>query len=156
MRLYDPIPSLEGASRWLGGGPVRAEDLLGRPLVIHLWSSACHACHEQLPAIRRWAEEYGPRGPQIVGVHARSAPEQDDEDAVAVAEAHGLEHPIALDAPDTPITERLGVEYVPSYFVFDAAGKLRHRQSGYEADEGTEAALRRVIEEAEGASPVSR
>lgn len=156
MRLYDPIPSLEGATRWLGGGPVRAEDLRGRPLVIHLWSSACHACHEQLPEIRRWGEEYGPSGLQIVGVHARSSPEQDDADAVAIAEALGLEHPIALDAPDAPITERLGVEYVPSYFVFDAEGKLRHRQSGYEADEGTEAALLRVIEEAEGASAPAR
>jgi thiol-disulfide isomerase/thioredoxin len=155
MRLHDPIPSLEGASRWIGGGPVRAADLRGRPVLIHLWSAACDACREQLPTLHHWAHEYGPRGLQIVGVHARSLPEQSDEDAIAVAEEMGLDHPIALDARRAPIAQRLGVEYVPSYFVFDARGQLRHRQSGYRADEGTDAALRRVIEEAEALSPHS-
>lgn len=150
MRLHDSIPSLDGASGWIGGGPVDVARLRGRPVLLHLWSSACSACREQMASLRRWSDQYGARGLQIVGVHARSDPDQKDEDAIAVAEQAGLDHPIALDAPGAPITGRLGAVYVPSYFVFDAKGELRHVQAGIRADVGTEAAIRRVIEEAEG------
>ena len=150
MHLHDSIPSLEGASGWIGGGPVDPADLRGQPLLLHLWSSACFACREQLPMLRRWSEAYGPRGLRIVGVHARSEPEQTDEDAIAIAREAGLDHPIAFDGPDAPIASRLGARFVPTYFVFDAHGELRHVQAGYQADVGTEAALRRVIDEAEG------
>jgi len=134
----------------LGGGPVDAKDLIGRPALIHIWSSACPACKEQFPALKRWAERYGPRGLQIVGVHVRSAPDQSDEEAIAIVEEAGLEHPIALDAPDAPIAQRFHAHFVPSYYLFDAEGRLRHRQAGYGADRGTEAAIERLLE-AEGA-----
>lgn len=149
MHLHDSIPSLDGASRWIGGGPVDAARLRGRPVLLHLWSSACATCREQLPSLKRWEEAFGPRGLQIVSVHTRSTPEQTDEEAIAIAREAGLDHPMALDAPGAPIASRLGARFVPTYYVFDGHGGLRHVQAGYHADAGTEAALRRVIGEAE-------
>ena len=152
MKLNDPIPSLEGATCWLGGGPVTAEQLHGRPTLIHIWSSACSECREQFAALRKWEERFGPQGLRIVGVHARSSPEQRDEDAIALVREAGLEHPIAIDAPGAPITQRFHAHFVPSYYLFDAEGRLRHRQAGYDADTGAQAAIERLLASAGSAS----
>ena len=148
MRLHDPIPSFDGASGWIGK-EVRAEQLVGRPLLIHLWSSACDACRDQMPAVRRWEEEFGPAGLQIVGVLSRSTEEESNEEAIDFARQAGLDHPIALDSDEAPLARRLGAHFVPTYYLFDARGQLRHRQAGYDAERGTETAIRRILEEAQ-------
>ncbi|WP_373046808.1 TlpA family protein disulfide reductase [Vulgatibacter sp.] len=155
MHLYDSIPSFEGASSWSAGGPLEPEALRGRPTLIHIWSQACTACREQAPSLLRWAAEFGPQGLQIVGLHARSSPEQRDEEARRVAEEEGLRHPIAYDGVGAPITRRFGATFVPSYFLFDADGRLRHRQAGLRADVATEAAIRRVLEEERERAPTA-
>lgn len=150
MKLYDPIPSFDGATRWVGEKPDEAS-LRGHPVLVHIWSSACPECKNQFGALRRWAETWGPRGLRLVGLHARSVPNQSDDDAVALIERCGFEHPIAIDAPGAPVTQRFHAHVVPSYYVFDAQGRLRHRQAGYGADAATEAVLERIVHEAEGA-----
>lgn len=155
MHLHDPIPSLQGASRWLGE-EVSATSLPGAPVLIHLWSSRCPACREELPTLRSWEDRYGPRGLRMVGVHTRTESDQTDEEAMALAREVGFRHPIALDGDEAPIALRLGAHYVPAYFLFDADGRLRHMQSGVSSLVHLERAIERILDEREGASVLSR
>ncbi len=151
--LHSPLPELPADARWVGGAPPSPGELRGVPVLVHFWSVGCDACEAQLPAVARWARELGPRGLRLVGVHVTTQgtpPGTDDEAIRRKAEAGGVRHATLVDDRDV-VAAAFGVEATPSYFVYDAAGKLRHFHAGYGADATVERALERVLREAEGA-----
>ena len=39
------MPSLEGIKDWINGGLPSAEELAGKPVLVHFWSVSCYICH---------------------------------------------------------------------------------------------------------------
>ena len=130
LRTGSDRPSLDGVADWVNGAP-RAEELDGRPLLVHFWSVSCSICHDVAAEVARWQAEYGPRGLAVIGVHQPRSPQELDVAAVAAdaSGAMGMTWPCAIDNEHT-IVGRFENQYVPAYYLFDAGGKLVHRQAG--------------------------
>jgi thiol-disulfide isomerase/thioredoxin len=130
LRTGSALPALDGAAAWINGEPT-AEDLAGKPVLVHFWSLSCHICHDVAAEVAAWQAEYGPRGLAVVGVHQpRSAAEVDVASVTADALGPmGITWPCAVDSSHA-IVKRFENQFVPAYYVFDAGGKLVHRQAG--------------------------
>jgi thiol-disulfide isomerase/thioredoxin len=130
LRTGSDRPSLEGVATWINGAPTE-DELAGKPLLVHFWSVTCGICHDVAAEVARWQAEYGPRGLAVIGVHQPRGPQELDVEKVT-ADANGpmaITWPCAIDNEHT-IVERFENQFVPAYYVFDADGKLVHRQAG--------------------------
>ncbi len=151
LRTGSPLPDLGGVSDWIIGEP-KGEELAGKPLLVHFWSLSCHMCHNVAAEVAQWQAAYGPRGLAVVGVHQpRSADELDVAKVAADALGPmGITWPCAVDN-EHALVRRFENQYVPAYYVFDAGGKLVHRQAG---DRGFER-LHAKVEELLAAVPAA-
>ncbi|MGQ9525686.1 MAG: redoxin family protein [Armatimonadota bacterium] len=139
------LPRLTGATHWLNGGPLAREDLLGNVVLIHFWSLSCGSCSEIMPVVNQWREKYDVHGVKMVGVHMpRSEYETDIELVAEAVGRYGLQHPIAVDS-EHGLADAFGNKYVPSFYLFDRQGHLRHYQAGDRGMKMVESALLRVL-----------
>ncbi|WP_438002069.1 TlpA disulfide reductase family protein [Sorangium sp. So ce185] len=125
-----PMPSFEGATRWLHGEPT-PDALRGAPVVVQFWAVSCSLCKDNLPTLRAWKDRYGPRGVSFVSVHM---PRQESDTRVdrveAVVTESGMDEPVAIDNAHA-IGDRFQTGGLwPAYFLFDGERKLRARSAG--------------------------
>jgi len=130
LRTGSALPSLDGVSTWLGDEPA-AEDLAGKPILIHFWSISCYICHDVAAEVAKWQADYGPRGLEVIAIHQPRGPEELDLEEVAADArgAMGITWPLAIDN-EHRLTQRFENAFVPAYYVFDRDHKLVHRQAG--------------------------
>lgn len=130
MRLRDNLPELEGATVWLNSTPLKREDLMGsKPLLLYFWSISCESCKKAMPEINQFYEDYQDVL-NVIAVHMpRSEEDIDIEQVQEVANEHQLNQPIFVDN-DHELTDAFRNRYVPTYYLFDKQGRLRHRQTG--------------------------
>lgn len=148
LKIGADLPSLADATEWVNATATR-EDLLGHPALVHFWAVSCGVCSEQMPQVRKWNEELGPRGLKMVGVHMPRS-ERDTDVAAAkerIAE-YGLVHPVAIDNMHA-IVDRFENQYVPAFYLFDHEGHLRQFVAGEFGLKMLGGALDRVMARAE-------
>ena len=147
LRMRSPLPSLEGATAWVGGEP-RTEELRGLPVVVSFWSKSCHLCHETAEQFAAWRDRFAKAGVAFVAVHQPRSEEELDVAAVTkdALEEMKLTQPVAIDN-EHAIVERFENQFVPAFYVFNRAHQLRHFQAGGKGFERIEAAIQRVLEE---------
>lgn len=150
LRSGSPLPSLEGATRWLNRA-VSSEELRGRPVLVQFWAISCHLCKENQPVLRQWRAEYAPRGVAFVAVHMpRQASDTRVEEVEAAALALGIDEPLAVDNEHV-IGDRFETDGLwPVYLLFDAEGRLRARAAGAAGLAVLGAALERIAPPAPG------
>ncbi|WP_096435609.1 redoxin domain-containing protein [Alteribacter populi] len=129
MKLRSLMPELEGATEWLNG-QVNKTDLVGeKPTLIHFWSISCHLCKEAMPDVNEFRDKYKDQL-NVMSVHMpRSEKDLDLEEIKKVAAEHDITQPTFVDS-EHKLTDAFENQYVPSYYVFDAEGQLRHFQAG--------------------------
>lgn len=140
------MPDLSGATDWLGGDPIRPEDLEGQITLVHFWAVSCGVCKPHLPQIAEWKDAYEKRGVRFISIHMPRRQEDTDVDSVKEVVGNvGLEHPTAVDNTHA-ITDAFENEFVPAYYVFDEKGQLRLYMSGEKVLPNVQATLDRLIE----------
>lgn len=145
LRLRAPMPSLSGATEWLEGGPLDAAALKGHVTLVHFWAVSCGICKPHLPQLAAWREKYEPLGVKFVSVHMPRQESDTDVAAVkALATAHGISHPTAVDNLHG-VAEAFENEYVPAYYVFDREGSLRLYMSGEKVLPMVQQSLERLL-----------
>ncbi|WP_226578299.1 TlpA family protein disulfide reductase [Halobacillus litoralis] len=130
MRLRTPMPELPTAEEWLNSSPLTKEDLVGeKPTLFHFWSVSCGLCKEAMPDVNQFRDEYA-GDLNVVAVHMpRSEKDLDMNQIRQSAEEHNITQPVYVDNKHA-LTDAFDNQYVPSYYVFDAEGLLRHSQAG--------------------------
>ncbi|PAV29852.1 thiol-disulfide oxidoreductase [Virgibacillus profundi] len=130
MKLRDRMPELEGATDWLNSKSIRKTDLIGnKPTLIHFWSISCDLCKEVMPNINEFRDEYKDNL-NIIAVHMpRSEKDLNFDEIKQAADEQDMTQPILIDNFHK-LTDAFKNKYVPSYYVFDSEGKLRHYQAG--------------------------
>ena len=99
-------------------------------LLIHFWAKSCPACHANMPHLQKIRDKYSKKGLQIIAVHRPMGKHDlDIEEVRKIATELGITEPCALDN-DHKIGDALGVDAWPTYFLFDAEGKLRRHARG--------------------------
>jgi cytochrome c biogenesis protein CcdA len=55
-------PGFNGATLWLNGAPLTADDLKGKVVLVDFWTYSCINCLRTLPYVKGWAEKYKQAG----------------------------------------------------------------------------------------------
>jgi thiol-disulfide isomerase/thioredoxin len=145
LRTGTLLPLLAEASAWLDG-EVRNEDLFGSPLLMQFWAISCPMCKINMPRLQEFVETYDEYGLRLVSVHMpRGEADMDIEKVKAVKEELGLNGPCAIDNTHA-IGDLFEVNAWPTYFLFDAHGKLRSRAAGAFGLKMAENSLKRMLD----------
>ena len=145
MRLRSPMPELEGASKWLNGKVTRSQLLGEKPTLIYFWSISCHQCKESMVNVNKLCEQYQDQL-NVVAVHMPRTKEDTDIKQIKKSAAKlNISHPIFVDS-FLKLTDAFNNEFVPSYYVFDKLGALRHYQSGGRGIKMVQMSINRLIQ----------
>jgi thiol-disulfide isomerase/thioredoxin len=149
------LPSLGGATGWVGSEPLTPESLRGRPVLVEFWTFTCINWLRTLPYVRAWSEKYRDDGLVVLGVHTPEFDVERDLEEVRMA-AHELrvEYPIAVDS-DYAIWRAFGNQYWPALYFADAEGRIRHHRFGEGEYERSEIVIQHLLADA-GAGDVSQ
>ena len=129
MRLHTPLPSLDGVTEWLNGQP-ELEEAEGQPLLVYFWAMSCHICHENMPKLEGWREEYVPQGLKMISIHCpRMKSDTDVKKVASACEKYGIEEPCGVDNMHKA-KKAFDNELWPAYFLFDREGNLKCRSAG--------------------------
>ena len=116
------LPLLDGVTL------VSPSDYAERPLFLNFWATWCAPCVRELPALEEFVAEHNvdPNGPALLTVNLG---ETAAEISGFLAEL-GIENlPVAMDI-NQMVKRDYGVQNLPTTFVIDGAGTVRHLKLG--------------------------
>lgn len=143
LPVEGPLPSFEGATKWLNSDPLTPEGLRGRVVLVDFWTYTCVNWLRTLPYVRAWAAKYRDDGLTVIGVHTPEFGfERDIDNIVAQSRAFGVEYPIAVDS-DYAVWRAFANRFWPAVYIADADGRIRHHHFG----EGEYAQTEMVIQQ---------
>ena len=126
----------------LAGKPVHLAGFRGQKAVLlNFWATWCVPCREEMPTLERLSRER--RGSLVVLGISVDAVGRDK--VQAFVRELGLTFPILLD-PETVVGKRYRVRALPTSFLIDRDGVVRHREVGYR--NWTSAETRYLLDEA--------
>ncbi|MGH7379101.1 MAG: peroxiredoxin family protein [Candidatus Methylomirabilales bacterium] len=128
----------------LDGQQVRLSDFRGRNAVLVMfWASWCPSCREEAPTNRRAHALYRDRGLEFLAVSIDQGPAAEQAVRAFVAEFNLPYRPL-LD-PRTEVFTLYQGRFIPTMFLIDREGRIRHKGVGYR--DWTSEESRRLIEE---------
>lgn len=148
MRIGTQMPSFEGATEWFGATQAHVEaEIVGKPTLVHFWSSSCGICKENLPRVGQWRDERKEQGFRVVAIHMpRYESDTDTEKVRDLIAEFGITEPVAVDN-EHKLKEAFQNEqgYVPAYYLFDAEGKLKSFAAGERGLDMLKSAIERML-----------
>ena len=148
MRIGTEMPPLAGATEWFGGTQAQAEaEVKGQPTLIHFWSMSCGICKDNMPRIAEWRDTLKERGLRVIAVHMpRYEADTDVEGVRDAIDTYSITEPCAVDN-EHKLKEAFQNDqgYVPAYYLFDGAGKLRSFAAGERGLDLLKSTLDRVL-----------
>lgn len=109
----------------LDGRPVSLEQWRGQVVLINFWATWCPYCRHEMPDMERFWGDYRAQGFEILAISQDDAPQ-------AVREfmaAEGYHFPVAM-AEAGHSAALGGVSRLPTSFLIDRHGRVRHKISG--------------------------
>ena len=129
-RAATPAPQLQAQD--LAGATRTLADYHGKVVLLNFWASWCPPCLREMPSMERLRVKMTGRPLAIVAL----ASAETSEEVNAYLSRMTLGFPILLD-PDGRNTKRWKVFALPTTFLLDAEGRVRHVLTGpTEWDEG--------------------
>ncbi len=134
------LPLLDGLTL------VSPSDYAGRPLFLNFWATWCQPCVRELPAFEAFIAEYSENedGPALLTINLG---ETAAEISGFLAEISVRNLPVAMDINQV-VKLDYGVQNLPTTFVIDGEGRVRHLKLGEMKLEEMEAYLKTLDEPA--------
>jgi cytochrome c biogenesis protein CcdA/thiol-disulfide isomerase/thioredoxin len=151
LKREGPMPSLDGAVKWLNSAPLSTKQLKGKVVVIDFWTYSCINCLRAIPYVEAWSEKYKDDGLVVIGVHT---PEfAFEKDAANVQKSLGdlkITYPVAVDS-NYAIWNAFHNQYWPAHYFIDAEGQIRYHHFGEGQYDESEQVIQQLLKE-KGAS----
>ena len=148
MKIGSEMPPLDGATEWFGGTQAHAEaEIAGHPTLVHFWSASCGICKDNLARVGQWRDEQRGRGLRVIAIHMPLyEADRDTEEVRDLISKYNISEPVAVDN-DYKLKDAFQNEkgYVPAYYLFDAAGKLKTFAAGGRGLDVLQSALDRLL-----------
>jgi len=109
----------------LGGGSLALHDFRERVVVLNFWATWCPPCVDEIPSLRKFAEQMRLAGVVVIGVSAdrnRAAVEKFTAD-------NRLSYPIAHDSSQT-VAARYGTFKYPETYIIGRDGRVARKIVG--------------------------
>ena len=134
------VPSRITLSDLRGNSVVIPSDFKGQVVLIHFWASWCPTCRGEMTALDSLYGKYGGKGvtPCSIGIGEKR------ETAVSYLKNMTISYPVLLD-PDSSTRKPFGVAGIPTYFVLDREGVIRHKILGKADPEGLDRIVRSLL-----------
>jgi hypothetical protein len=139
------MPSLGGATEWLGSEPLGPAELRGRVVLVNFWTWTCINWLRQEPYVRAWSRAYRDDGLLVLGVHTPEFWFEHDVDGVRRASRErAIDYPVIVDN-DYAVWNAFTNRYWPALYFVDAEGVIRDEHFGEGRYEGSERSLQRLL-----------
>lgn len=115
------------------------EELQGKVVYVDFWASWCPPCVRSFPFLSQLDHDLKDQGLQVIGINL----DEKIADAETFLEKFPVDFTIALDA-DKQCAKDFGVIAMPSSYLIDRKGVIRHVHQGFRSDEAKD--LRAAIE----------
>ncbi len=142
------LPEFQGISEWLNSSPPATKDLLGKVVLVQIWTLGCINCQRTLPYVTSWHKKYAAKGLQTIGIHTPEFPfERDIKNIRRAIAKHEITYPVGVDN-DFQTWKAFKNEYWPHLFLADRQGIIRYDRIGEGAYDETEAKIRQLLGQA--------
>jgi len=139
------MPSLGGATGWLGSEPLGPDDLRGRVVLVDFWTLTCINWLRTTPYIRAWSRAYRDDGLVVIGVHTPEFSFEHDIGLVRRAtEEREINYPVAADN-DYAVWSAFANHYWPALYFVDRDGVIRDQHFGEGRYEESERLIQRLL-----------
>ena len=110
---------------WINSKPLSVEDLLGKVVLIDVWTYGCWNCYNSFPWLHSVEEKFADQEFTVIGIHTPEFDREKEREIVVkkVAEFE-LHHPVMMDN-DFAYWRALRNEYWPAYYIVDKQGNIR-------------------------------
>jgi len=105
----------------------------GKVSYVDFWASWCGPCTESIPFLNEIQQQYQAQGLDVIGINL----DENREDAESFLIKHPAAITIAQNA-DGQCPALFGVQAMPSSYLIDRKGKIRHVQLGFHTAETVE------------------
>lgn len=100
--------------------------LKGKVVFLDFWASWCPPCEKSFPFLDALQQEYHSQGLEVIAVNL----DEGKQDAQTFVKHHPASFRIVYDAEGT-CPEKYQVKAMPSSYIIDRAGKIRHVNYGF-------------------------
>jgi len=109
----------------LNGKVVRLSEFRGKkPVFLNFWATWCPSCQYEMPTMEKAYRKYKDKV-AFLTVSIDRVP----KDVAAFMKQHGLDFPALLD-PDMKVSDQYEVAFIPTHYLIDKEGRIRHREVG--------------------------
>ncbi len=124
------LPVLRAAPAWslvdLDGKPLGSDVLKGKVVVVDFWATWCAPCVKEISDFVELQKKYADRGLVIAGLSLDS---KGEEAVRPFAQRMKINYPLAIATPE--VVSAFGdIEGIPTSFLIDREGKIRHYKLG--------------------------
>ncbi|MDD5297941.1 MAG: TlpA disulfide reductase family protein [Rhodocyclaceae bacterium] len=118
-----PLPAF--SARLMDGRVMSSAELRGKVVLINVWATWCPWCKKEMPGIESFYRDYRGRGFTVLALSTDDSPEQ----VKRYLMEKGYSFDAAMMAPEHAAV--FGeVKRLPTSFIIDPEGRLRHRIAG--------------------------
>jgi thiol-disulfide isomerase/thioredoxin len=138
------LSRLDAAAAWINGHAAAA-DLIGKVVVVDVFTVDCSNCQNVVPTFRALNAKDRARGLRVIGVHAPETPAERSRSYVEQSLARqGIVWPVAIDN-DFALWHAYGVNAWPTELFFDRHGVLRKVIVGDSQDQEVRATVESLL-----------
>jgi cytochrome c-type biogenesis protein len=138
---YEPAPDIE--LQTLDGKPFRLRELRGRVVMLNFWATWCLPCKNEIPELNAMQRDLQSQGLQIIGASW-------DDTAQGIKEyqkdIQKLDYDVVISGHD--VQSKLGNLVLPTTYIIDRQGRLRHTIIGARDRDGWESLVKPLLDEA--------
>ncbi|MSU51600.1 MAG: TlpA family protein disulfide reductase [Opitutus sp.] len=141
------LPKIGPAPAWklqdVNGQVLSSEQFKGKVVVLDFWATWCGPCRMEIPGYVELTRKYGKDGLVIIGV---SVDQGGPEVVKPFSAKMGVNYPIVM-ANEQVKAAFGGIEAIPTTFIIDRAGVVRHKKVGAEETAEYEQKILAVLKE---------
>jgi peroxiredoxin len=108
------------------GENIKLSELRGNVVMVNFWASWCGPCRQEMPLLDQLYDRYKDMGFTLLGINLDEEPGAADK----VLKEIPVKFPILYDAKNQ-VSQDYQVKAMPSTFMIDRDGKVRHLHKGY-------------------------
>ena len=126
------------------GRRARIGSYRGQVVIVDFWASWCGPCREEMPVLERLYRRYRGQGLRVVGINLDRNWSNAEEMLQRIPTSFRMVHD-----PESSVARRYGLSRMPSSYVIDHRGIVRHISAGFRASDAQaiERAVQRALEQ---------